>query len=166
MVVVKENRTDVLAKRYRDVLAFVTARSRSREEAEEITQETFASLAATLRRSKDTAPPTLALLYTVAHRRVIDNIRSRSGLRLVSLDQIPEPAVSDVYGDEVAETLTRGLGDLGETSRQIVARRLLHGQSFDEIAEVVELTPEACRMRFMRALRELRNRFEEEGLTP
>lgn len=44
--------------------------------------------------------------------------------------------------------------------------RLLEGRSFAEIGDALGVTVEACRMRFMRALEQLRTDFEKEGLNP
>ena len=44
--------------------------------------------------------------------------------------------------------------------------RLLEGRSFAEIGDALGVTEEACRMRFMRGLEQLRTDFEKEGLNP
>jgi DNA-directed RNA polymerase specialized sigma24 family protein len=48
----------------------------------------------------------------------------------------------------------------------VVVLRLLEGWRFTEIASKVGATEEACRMRFMRGLEQLRKEFEKEGLNP
>lgn len=67
-----------LESRYDEIFRFVRRQTRSDAEAEEITQSVFAQAAAALEREKDGAPRSLAWLYTVAQRRLIDAARRRT----------------------------------------------------------------------------------------
>src|SRR5438132_9591913 len=62
---------------YRQILRFVRRRAKPPTEPEDVVQEAFASAAESVARSIDEAPPTLAWLYTVARRRLIDETRRR-----------------------------------------------------------------------------------------
>jgi DNA-directed RNA polymerase specialized sigma24 family protein len=44
--------------------------------------------------------------------------------------------------------------------------KLVEGRSFREVAERLELTEAACKMRFSRALERLREELEKEGVEP
>jgi DNA-directed RNA polymerase specialized sigma24 family protein len=48
----------------------------------------------------------------------------------------------------------------------VVVLRLIEGASFREIADRLGVTEEACRMRFMRGLEQMRDDLEQEGLAP
>jgi DNA-directed RNA polymerase specialized sigma24 family protein len=48
----------------------------------------------------------------------------------------------------------------------VVVERLLRGRSFAEIGRSVGATEEACRMRFMRGLQQLRRELERRGVEP
>jgi RNA polymerase sigma-70 factor (ECF subfamily) len=151
---------------YRKVLRFVRRRVGSAEDAEDVTQEVFANAAAALNASK-VSSPTLAWLYTVAHRRIADELRRRDRSRTVSLEVVADPAAVETdYGDEVARALRLAVAAMPEGQRRVVLARLVQGRSFAEIAREVGATEDACRTRFMRGLQHLRQEFEKEGLEP
>lgn len=153
---------------YREVLRFVRRRVRSVETAEEVTQEVFVDAASALARATLEAEPSLAWLYTVARRRIVDEMRRRKrrGEFLVPLELVEDSATVGAYGDAVARTLRAGLASMPEGQRLVVVGRLLRGRGFAELARDLDLTEEACRMRFMRGLQHLRSVFAEEGLQP
>lgn len=149
---------------YREILRFVRRRVDSSADAEDLTQEVFASAASALERSALAAPPALGWLYTVARRRLIDETRRRS-VQTVSLELVPDPEVeSGEYDGFVAGALHAGLAQLPAPQRSVVILRLLEGWSFTEISAHLGVTEEACRMRFMRGLEQLRIEFERGGL--
>lgn len=161
------DRAEIEAEQYHRVLRFVRRRTRSPDEAEEVAQEVFLDMASTLATSAKAAPETLGWLYTVARRRAADEARRKARSLTVSLELAEAPAAqADAYGGDVARALDAALTRLPEGQRQVVLGRLIQGRSFAEIASDLGLTQEACRMRFMRGLRELRSEFEKEGLTP
>jgi RNA polymerase sigma-70 factor (ECF subfamily) len=155
-----------LRAQYPAVLRFVRRRADSLTEAEDITQEAFMNAAEVLAREADAAPPTLSWLYTVARRRLVDEARRRR-IDTVPLELVRvEETRDDEYGGQVAGVLDAGLASMSETHRAVVILRLLEGRSFAEIGAHLGVTEEACRMRFMRGLEQLRAEFEKEGLTP
>lgn len=161
-----DRRADPLVVQYPEILRFVRRRVASTSQAEDVTQEAFASAAEALARSSDTAPPTLGWLYTVARRRLIDESRRRRA-PITPLELVCETeARDDEYGGFVARALETGLAQLSEPQRAVVVLRLLEGLSFAEIGSQLAATEDACRVRFMRGLEQLRAHFEEEGLTP
>ena len=151
---------------YRKVLRFVRRRVGSAEDTEDVTQEVFANAAAVLDGSK-VSSPTLAWLYTVARRRIADELRRRDRSRTVSLEVVGDPATVETdYGDAVARALEVAVAAMPEGQRRVVLARLVQGHSFAEIAREVGASEDACRMRFMRGLQHLREEFEKEGLNP
>jgi RNA polymerase sigma factor (sigma-70 family) len=152
---------------YRRVFRFVRRRVGSADTAEDVTQEVFASMAASLAVSARSAEPPLAWLYTVARRRIADEARRLSRGSVVSLELV-EPAEdrTDAYGGEVARALDAAVAALPEGQRRVVLERLIQGRRFSDIAASLQISEEACRMRFMRGLQQLRREFEKEGLTP
>jgi RNA polymerase sigma factor (sigma-70 family) len=102
-------------------------------------------------------------LHVVA---LIDEARRRR-LETVPLDVVRETAsADDGYGNLVADALDGALSRLTAPQRTVIVLRLLEGRSFAEIGARLGLTEPACRVRFMRALRQLRAEFEKEGLAP
>lgn len=161
------NETGAMFVYYRDILRFVRRRVDSRTEAEDITQEVFATAAQTLARASPSSPPTLAWLYTVARRRLADEARRRR-LKTVPLELVDgsHASRSDEYGPEVGHVLEAAIASLSEVQRRVVLLRLIRGRTFAEIALTLGVTEAACRMRFMRGLEHLRNELEKEGLRP
>jgi RNA polymerase sigma-70 factor (ECF subfamily) len=160
------SRSERLPAYYGEIFRFIRRRVASSADAEDLTQEAFVSAVEALARSADGAPPTLGWLYTVARRRLIDEARRRRPLT-IPLEVVRDiEAPWDQYGADVARALESALVALTEAQRTVVVLRLLEGWSFAEIAGEVEATEEACRMRFMRGLEQLRTEFEKEGLNP
>jgi RNA polymerase sigma-70 factor (ECF subfamily) len=163
----KRRVAEVVQDHYQEVLGFVRARVGPSGDAEDVVQEVFANAAEALAASARKAPPTLGWLYTVARRRLVDESRHRRRRRTVSLEVVPDlGGREEPYGGLVAQAFDRALASLTDGQRQVVVLRLLEGRTFAEIAASLETTEEACRMRFMRALQQLRADFEREGLTP
>ena len=152
-------------RQYRDVFGFVRRRVRSRSDAEDLTQQVFEDYAATLRKSAESAPPTLGWLYTVAQRRIADEARRHRRSLTVALTAIPDIAApGNAYERRVAVALDRALAEMSEGQRRVVISRLLQGATFHEIAHKLDISEEACRMRFLRGLAHLRSELEKEGL--
>ena len=151
---------------YESVRRFVRRRT-PEADAEDVTQEVFANMAELLAQSAEDAPPTLGWLYTVARRRIVDQARARARLRTAPLEHVAVEAAHDSpYGPLVGRAFDAALLTLTEEQRAVVLGRLIRGYSFAEIAEELEITEEACRMRFLRGLKSLRREFEKEGWTP
>lgn len=159
--------TGLMPDQYRKVLRFVRRRVGSAEDAEDLTQEVFASVAAQLGATADGGSPALAWLYTVAKRRMLDEARRRERSRTVPLELVADPAAPEArYGNGVAQALDAALETMPEGQRRVVVGRLLQGRSFADLGREIGTSEEACRMRFMRGLQHLREEFRKEGLEP
>ena len=151
---------------YRRVLQFVRRRVGSAEEAEDLTQDVFANAAAALH-GRGAGSPSLAWLYTVARRRMVDEARRRGRSQTVPLELVGDPAAPEsAYGNEIACALDAALLRMPEGQRRVVIGRLIQGRSFADLGRELGLTEDACRMRFMRGLQDLREEFAKEGLEP
>jgi len=145
---------------YGTVYRYVRKRSRSHEQAEDLTQEVFAAAAAALPAEDGALPPVLAWLYAVARRRFADEAR-RLG-REQSAAPAGEPSVE--YGPSVAGAIAAALGRLEPDHRRVVMLKLLRGASFAEAGAELGVTPAAAKMRFVRALAALREELRKEGV--
>jgi RNA polymerase sigma-70 factor (ECF subfamily) len=164
---VEDLRAAAFRDHYGEVYRFVRRRAESDDAAEEITQSVFVQAAVRLDPVKEGSAPLLAWLYTVAQRRLVDaaRVRARQGAML-RLDEA-HPAFDDRgYGLGVAGALRAALAELPTRQRDVVVLRLLEGRSFAEIAEQLESSEAACKMRFLRGLSSVRAAFEKEGITP
>jgi RNA polymerase sigma-70 factor (ECF subfamily) len=155
---------------YGRIYAFIRRRTPSAEDAEDATQEVFTRAAQAFHRAGEHArTPTLAWLYTVARNHLIDAARRRATrpetLPLEFLSQ--ELATRDPeYGSEVGRVLKRAYSTLPKTQQDAIRLRLLEGRSFAEVGSALGIDETAAKMRVQRALRAMRQEFEQEGIGP
>ena len=98
---------------------------------------------------------------------MVDEARRRRSSWATPLELVADPAApEDRYGSEVAQALDAALSRMPEGQRRVVLGRLIQGRSFAELGHELGATEEACRMRFMRGLQQLREEFRKEGLEP
>lgn len=151
---------------YGRIYRYIRRRTATHEQAEDLAQSVFAAAAEHLSRARLDETPTLAWLYTVAERRLIDEARRRVRHgTAVPLDDSATRARAE-YGRELSSALGRALRGLPEAQREVVVLRLLEGRPFAEIAARVGASEPACKMRFARALRTVRDTLQEEGIEP
>lgn len=131
--------------------------------AEELTQDVFAAAARSLPEERPGDPPVLVWLYAVAKRRFADEARRRGReRRLVGL--LPTRTSSDY--EPVAGALREALAALPGGQSEVVLLKLVRGLTFAEIGAEVGLTEAAAKMRFVRALEQLRADLSERGIEP
>lgn len=153
--------------RYEAIYRFVRRRAASREDAEDVTQEVFASAVRALAEARLTEEaPAVAWLYTVARRRLADRLRREYRQPLVSDSAISTSEDERLYGPAIVRALRDGLRELDDQQRQVVVLKLFEGRKFAEIAAIVGASEQACRARFSRGLASLRAYLAEKGVTP
>jgi RNA polymerase sigma-70 factor, ECF subfamily len=154
------------ARHYERVVRFVRRRSPNREGAEDLAQTVFADALSILEEQEAEEPETLALLYTVARRRIADELRSfeRGPAAIVPLAEAT--TASDAYEPGLASALLRALGQLTDEQRCVVVMKLFEGRRFAEISAILGISEAAAKMRFARGLAALRDILREEGVRP
>jgi RNA polymerase sigma-70 factor (ECF subfamily) len=151
---------------FQQIYRYLLRKTGNAHDAEELAQRVFVDAAARLD-AGDPPESLLAWLYAVAERRFIDEIRRRARTREVADRLITERDHEAFdYGSEVARVLRRAMGALGEDSQYVVVKKLFEGRSFREIAREMGSTEAACKMRFSRAIRHLRDELKHQGLAP
>lgn len=154
---------------YGDVYRFLLRRTGDPHEAEELGQRVFADAAAAEQQLEQDRRPLLPWLLAVAQRRWVDELRRRHRQR-GSLETLGEGLAADARGSasesDLKNALHGALANLPSAQREVVLRRLLHGQPFSEIAADLETTEGAVKMRFRRGLELLRERLRDEGYAP
>jgi RNA polymerase sigma-70 factor, ECF subfamily len=152
----------------RELLRFFLRRNGGdRGGAEDLLQDVFLAATTDLEH-RAAGTPTLAWLYTVAHRRFVDDLR-RGGRRVatVPLDEALVGAKgAQVYGSEVGQALTIVVRRLPEIQQRVFVAKVLEGRSFAEIAERIGTSEGAARMHLMRALKTIRAGLEGLGVDP
>ena len=152
---------------YHAVHTYFLRRTGDHQRSEDLAQDVFADAVSGLGRSAPGAP-VLAWLYTVAQRRFVDDVRrrGRGDQGIVAAVRDDEPAARVDYGSEVARELKAALGRLPETDRRVLVLKLLEGRSFREVADALNTTEAAAKMRCRRALDLLREDLLKAGIEP
>jgi RNA polymerase sigma-70 factor, ECF subfamily len=164
---------ELIARYERQVYSLTYRMVRQREDAEDLTQETFVRMFKALDRY-DPARPFPAWLFTIAARLGIDALRRRR-VKLVPLfrsepgeseeriidveDPGPGPEVLTQHAEEQAGA-DRLIGSLPEHYRVVVVLRHQQGLSYEEIAEALHLPLGTVKARIHRARELLKDRLE------
>jgi RNA polymerase sigma factor (sigma-70 family) len=145
----------VLFERHRrSVLAVCMGVLASRPDAEDAAQEAFAALAVSLRQGQ---PENLrAWLTKVARNAAIDLARRRHNEARTD-EEVPDRAVRPDALKAELESVLSGIRELPESQRTALLMRELAGQSYREIAALLEVDEEAVRGLIARARISLRS---------
>ena len=129
--------------------------------AEEIAQDVFVQLHASLPRIESGAHLGAWLRRTAAHR-VIDTLRARRPAR--SLDEITEPHVGACDADPLADRLVhRALARLAPRARLVVMLRYMDDLAPTEIAQTLDMSLNTVKSHLRRGLLVLRTRLQREA---
>jgi len=149
------------------IFRYLLRRIGNRHDAEELTQRVFTDVTAALARG-ERPDSMLAWLYTVAERRFTDELRHRARAADVSQRAVvdAQPRERSEYGPAVATALREEIERLPVDQGRVVVMKVLEGRSFAEIARAVGASEGACKMRFARGIRQLRDSLRRRGITP
>lgn len=92
-------------------------------------------------------------VYQIARRTLIDHYRRQPDISWDGLEGAMTRPVRDVQND-IAE-IRRALWKLTDEQRDIIVMRIWDGLSFTEIAEMLNSSPAACKMRYQRGVSSL-----------
>jgi RNA polymerase sigma factor (sigma-70 family) len=137
----------------------------SRDLADDLTQDVFVDLLLAARRS----PPsdTRAWLARVAQRRAADTIGSAVRERAVRERLAATSRLRDqgaAADPDIAMTIRASMATLSESQREVISLRLLQGLSFAHSGLRLGMSEDAARMRFARAMRQLRGELGRAGV--
>jgi len=135
---------------------------RSREEAEDIVQETlmqaFKSLSSGLR------PENLrGWIFTIAYNKAIDYIREAEKQKLLE-DRIVVKIHENIHRGEKVNVFDEVLDKIPVTYRAAFILRFIHGFKFEDISVVMDTPVGTCKVYAGRALNSLRIILKERGL--
>lgn len=145
------------------VLAYLRSRTRSTEQALDLTAEVFAAALQSAHRFRSGEGPVRAWLFGIANHKLIDSIRrartadaALQRLGIASLDlSADELAEVDRRLSEAAdgELAMRLVGDLPPDQRAAVLARVVDEQGYAELAARFQTTETTMRARVSRGLR-------------
>jgi len=144
---------------------FLLSLTRSEEETREALQEVFVKLArrpGLLRKARDER----AYLLRMARRAAIDRIRSRASARRLAEQAAAEAQADSLFAkaadpDEQAfrEAVATALAELPPEQRAAVHLKLWEGRTFEEIGEILGISPNTAASRYRYGLDKLRRRL-------
>jgi RNA polymerase sigma-70 factor, ECF subfamily len=99
-------------------------------------------------------------LFTIGGNLLRDQVRSRKGRQVLSLNDRDIPAASDPDADlaagEAAERVRQGLTQLTRLQREVFLLRAQDGSQYEEIAVALGTTPGAARVHYHHAVKRLK----------
>lgn len=153
------------------IFRYALVRTGNREEALDITADTFLGFWRTLMKDAivENARP---LLFTIVRSRVIDWYRKKKSLSLDAMTQgdngeffeVADPSIHNEIQDKAeAGIILKAVGDLRSEYREVVYLRFVENLSPVEIADILQATPNAVSIRINRGLAELRKILKIEN---
>ncbi|HNW71738.1 MAG TPA: RNA polymerase sigma factor [Candidatus Paceibacterota bacterium] len=149
------------------IFRFCFVRVSDREQALDITQETFMRLWKSLLDGKDILNDR-AFLFTIAHRLVIDWYRKKKSLSLDKMmnDEKEKKSSYDIADEKSLNTelgaegryLVKKIKELTPTYQDPVYLRFVEGMSPKDIGKILKISANAASVRINRGLEELREK--------
>lgn len=150
----------------------IALRAMSPQDAEDVVQQTFVSVWRSREAYDPDAGPLGAWIVTIARRRIADHWRSRSSSELTvdpqDLAATLDRGEGDPVLDQVSDALTvqEELERIGEPQRTIVRLAVLEDRSTAWIADSLAMPVGTVKSHLSRALRRIRDRWEETHGAP
>jgi RNA polymerase sigma-70 factor, ECF subfamily len=157
---------EVCRREWRPVYALLYATLRNRSETEDATQEVFLRALRSFDSYRHRDTPFRAYLATIARNLLRDRWR-RAEPTLVDLAEQPEPRTDElqpdehVLGAEQHQSIHQLIETLNEDQRDVIRLRVLEGRPTQEVAALMNRTPNAIRQLQFRAIHTLRQRIQE-----
>ena len=154
------------------VYRYVRFRVATREVAEDVTSDVFMKALRSFHRYDPGRSAPRTWLLRIARNAVTDHLRSlkRRGSLHVSLDRAPDlvaeiPSQDErVIREERIQTILNGTRLLKKSDQEILSLRYGGGLDNQEIADELDITPNAVAVRLHRALKRLKDAIDE--MTP
>ena len=143
------------------VYGFLSKRIRDKEKVAEIYQDVFIKL----HKSKDlykSSLPLLPWMFTVTRSVMLDELRKNKKIEIVNIDDVENLLVADITNDSGSDLLDL-LQSLPEPQRQALEMRYVKDNTFEEIAESLNIKPINARQVISRGLKKLRELIGEGG---
>jgi RNA polymerase sigma-70 factor, ECF subfamily len=157
----------------RRIYGFALAHTSSREDAEDVTAQTFERALARIAGYEDRGVPFSAWLFRIASNLLVDRARRKRGILLLGDDELME---FDPRGKEVDETpvavmerweranwLLQHVDSLIPDQQQAIELRFWQEHSFAEIGAHMGRSEAAVKQLVYRAVRILRTHIEQEA---
>lgn len=136
------------------IFRFLLHRLRNRSDAEDAFQETFLRIHRFIT-SYDKRQTALPWVFTIARNVAIDFYKQRkSHVSIGETDALTHSRVQESI--EAREELVAMISKLSQPERELLERRLLNDEEFEQIAATMKTTPTNVRQKLSRILKKLR----------
>lgn len=146
------------------IFRFCLTRVSNREQALDITQDTFLRFWQSLSKEEEIRN-NRAFLFTIAHRLIIDWYRKKKSISIESMANNENDMVYDVVDEGTLEEIGLGaesrfllekIKELPKTDQDPIYLRFVEGLSPPDIGEILGISSNAASVRLNRALEQLR----------
>ena len=138
------------------VYRFIVKNIRHAEDAQDIVQSAFEKL--WVNRAQVLPEKAKSYLFTVAYHQMIDHIRKSNKMPLSDEASIPHQPVNQAQ-TELKELLMRAVNELNPTQKSLVLLKDYEGYSYQEIAEIMNLSDSQVKVYLHRARIILKNKL-------
>jgi RNA polymerase sigma-70 factor (ECF subfamily) len=162
---------EVLVRRYQQTLyRHALAMVLDRDAAADMVQDAFIRAYVNLRQCRDRARFRAWLFQTLRHR-CLDYLKNAER-RAVRLDDVVEPLLDEADGpgavamrNEVRARVRRALAGLSPALREVFVMHYVDGMPYDTMAELLDVSVSALKMRALRAREALNAALDEGNVT-
>lgn len=162
----KEIMEELCADTWRDLYRFIYYKVQNREEAEDITQETYVKALSFLNKSETTILEYKSFLKTIAINLIRDQWRAkqRKGEH-INLETIEAGEIAlDDFTDSLSEReqITQAMNQLSEEQKRVIELRIIKGYTVAETGRLMDKKEGAIRVLQLRSVRALAKILEAE----
>lgn len=138
------------------VYRFIVKNIRHTEDAQDIIQSAFEKL--WVNRAQVLPEKAKSYLFTVAYHQMIDHIRKSNKMPLAEETSIPHQPINQAQA-ELKQVLMRAVNQLNPTQKSLVLLKDYEGYSYQEIAEIMNLSDSQVKVYLHRARLILKNKL-------
>ena len=138
------------------VYRFIVKNIRHTEDAQDIVQSAFEKL--WVNRAQVLPEKAKSYLFTVAYHQMIDHIRKTNKMPLAEETSIPHQPINQAQA-ELKQVLMRAVNQLNPTQKSLVLLKDYEGYSYQEIAEIMNLSDSQVKVYLHRARLILKNKL-------
>jgi len=138
------------------VYRFIVKNIRHTQDAQDIVQSAFEKL--WVNRVQVLPEKAKSYLFTVAYHQMIDHIRKSNKMPLAEETSIPHQPINQAQA-ELKQLLMRAVNQLNPTQKSLVLLKDYEGYSYQEIAEIMNLSDSQVKVYLHRARLILKNKL-------
>ncbi len=144
-----------------EVYRYVFRRVSDKETAEDITSQAFMAAVQAFPRFQWNGAPLTCWLYRIARNKITDWYRKNKRYNVVSIDDTVHPKLSETFEPQIQQIdmrneIVRAMELLDESDREIITLKYFEDFGNQEIAAVMDISPNHVGVKLHRALKKLR----------